>query len=141
MGKSMEIGIIGLGKFDLRMALTLRDLGHTVIGIDASENRVQLPRNIWKRSTGPDATNLTVLRSLHMQELDWVVICVGESVELSLNITLNVQELAGSRLLVTASNEEHRKFCIVCTWTEPLCPRWMRLSWPRISWLIRACWT
>ncbi len=49
--------------------------------------------------------------------------------------------LAGPRLLVTASNETHRKFCKVCTWTEPLCPRWMRLSWPRISWLIRACWT
>ncbi|WP_297218779.1 TrkA family potassium uptake protein [uncultured Desulfovibrio sp.] len=108
-GKSMEIGIIGLGKFGLRMARTLRDLGHTVIGIDASENRVQLAEEYLETVYRADATNLTVLRSLHMQELDWVVICVGESVEQSLNITLNVQELAGPRLLVKASNEEHRK--------------------------------
>ena len=105
----MEIGIIGLGKFGLRMARTLRDLGHTVIGIDASENRVQLAEEYLETVYRADATNLTVLRSLHMQELDWVVICVGESVEQSLNITLNVQELAGPRLLVKASNEEHRK--------------------------------
>ena len=105
----MEIGIIGLGKFGLRMARTLRDLGHTVIGIDASENRVQLAEEYLETVYRADATNLTVLRSLHMQELDWVVICVGESVEQSLNITLNVQELVGPRLLVKASNEEHRK--------------------------------
>ena len=50
-----------------------------------------------------------MLRSLHVQDLDWVVICVGDGVEHSLSITLNVQELAGPRIWVKASNEEHRK--------------------------------
>lgn len=40
--KKLEIGIIGLGKFGLRMATTLVSLGHTVVGIDMSETRVQL---------------------------------------------------------------------------------------------------
>lgn len=105
----MEIGIIGLGKFGLRIARTLRDLGHTVIGIDSSDVRVQLAEEFLETVYKADATNLAVLRSLHMQELDWVVICVGQSVEQSLGITLNVQELSGPRLLVKASNEEHRK--------------------------------
>ena len=39
--KKLEIGVIGLGKFGLRMATTLVSLGHTVIGIDMSEARVQ----------------------------------------------------------------------------------------------------
>lgn len=50
-----------------------------------------------------------MLRSLHIQDLDWVVISVGQSVEQSLNVTLNVQELGGPKILVKASNEEHRK--------------------------------
>jgi len=47
--------------------------------------------------------------SLHVQDLDWVVISVGQSVEQSLSITLNVQELGGPKIWVKASNEEHKK--------------------------------
>ena len=35
--KKLEIGVIGLGKFGLRMATTLVSLGHTVVGIDMSD--------------------------------------------------------------------------------------------------------
>lgn len=107
--KSLEIGVIGLGKFGLRMARTLVELGHTVVGIDQSDVRVQLAEEHLQAVYKADATNLSVLRSLHVQDLDWVVICVGDGVEHSLSITLNVQELAGPRIWVKASNEEHRK--------------------------------
>ena len=107
--KKLEIGIIGLGKFGLRMATTLVSLGHTVVGIDMSEARVQLAEEALNSVYKADATNISVLRSLHMQDLDWVVIIVGQSVEQSLNVTLNVQELGGPKILVKASNEEHRK--------------------------------
>ena len=39
--KKLEIGVIGLGKFGLRMATTLVSLGHTVVGIDMSDAQVQ----------------------------------------------------------------------------------------------------
>lgn len=107
--KRLEIGIIGLGKFGLRMASTLVSLGYTVVGIDMSEARVQLAGEILDTVYRADATSLSVLRSLHMQDMDWVVISVGESVEQSLNVTLNVQELGGPKILVKASSEEHRK--------------------------------
>ena len=38
-----------------------------------------------------------------------MVISVGEGVEQSLSITLNVQELGGPKIWVKASNEEHKK--------------------------------
>ena len=79
--KKLEIGIIGLGKFGLRMATTLVSLGHTVVGIDMSEARVQLAEEALNSVYKADATNISVLRSLHMQDLDWVVISVGQSVE------------------------------------------------------------
>lgn len=107
--KKLEIGIIGLGKFGSRMASTLVSLGHTVIGIDMSEMRVQRAEAALDSVYKADATNIAVLRSLHVQDLDWVVISVGQSVEQSLSITLNVQELNGPKIWVKASNEEHRK--------------------------------
>jgi K+ transport systems, NAD-binding component len=107
--KKLEIGVIGLGKFGLRMAATLVELGHTVIGIDMSETRVQRAEDALDSVYKADATNISVLRSLHVQDLDWVVISVGQSVEQSLSITLNVQELGGPKIWVKASNEEHKK--------------------------------
>lgn len=107
--KKLEIGVIGLGKFGLRIATTLASLGHTVVGIDMSEARVQLAEENLTSVYKADAANIAVLRSLHVQDLDWVVISVGQSVEQSLSITLSVQELGGPRIWVKASNEEHRK--------------------------------
>ena len=107
--KKLEIGVIGLGKFGLRMATTLVSLGHTVVGIDMSDTQVQRAEDALNSVYKADATNIAVLRSLHVQDLDWVVISVGQSVEQSLSITLNVQELGGPKIWVKASNEEHRK--------------------------------
>ncbi|WP_303192960.1 TrkA family potassium uptake protein [uncultured Desulfovibrio sp.] len=107
--KKLEIGVIGLGKFGLRMATTLVSLGHTVVGIDQAEGPVQRAEEALDSVYKADATNIAVLRSLHVQDLDWVVISVGQSVEQSLSITLNVQELGGPKIWVKASNEEHKK--------------------------------
>ena len=92
-----------------RMAKTLASMGHTVIGIDMADARVQLAEELLDTVYKADATSLSVLRSLHVQDLDWVVISVGEGVEQSLSITLNVQELGGPKIWVKASNEEHKK--------------------------------
>ncbi|MDR2820107.1 MAG: TrkA family potassium uptake protein [Desulfovibrio sp.] len=107
--KKLEICVIGLGKFGLRVATTLVSLGHTVIGLDMSESRVQLAEEILDSVYKADAANIGALRSIRVQELDWVVISVGNSVEQSLSITLNIQELGGPKIWVKASNEEHRK--------------------------------
>ena len=74
-----------------------------------SDARVQLAEELLDTVYKADATSLSVLRSLHVQDLDWVVISVGEGVEQSLSITLNVQELGGPKIWVKASNEEHKK--------------------------------
>ena len=91
------------------MATSLVSLGHTVVGLDLSDARVQVAEEALHSVYKADATNISVLRSLHIQDLDWVVICVGEGFEQSLIITLNVQELGGPKIWVKASNEEHRK--------------------------------
>ncbi len=107
--KNLEIGIIGLGKFGMQMALTLVELGHTVIGVDSAEARVQLAQEELDTVYKADASNLPVLKSLRFQDLDCVVVSVGQSMEQSLSITLNLQELGVPKIWVKASNQEHRK--------------------------------
>lgn len=62
-GKKLEIGVIGLGKFGLRMATTLVSLGHTVVGIDQAEGPVQRAEEALDSVYKADATNIAVLRS------------------------------------------------------------------------------
>ena len=109
MPKKLEVGVIGLGKFGLHFALTLTQLGHKVVGLDDSEARLHLAEAELAQVFRADATDTEVLRELRFQDLDCVVVSVGKSMELSLTITLNLQELGVRRIWVKAVNAEHRK--------------------------------
>lgn len=109
MTTQLEIGIIGLGKFGMQMAKTLVQLGHTVVGIDSSELKVQEAQDSLDTVYKADAANLSVLRSLQFQHFDCVVVSVGQAMEQSLTITLNLQELSVPKIWVKATNLEHRK--------------------------------
>ncbi|MEG2173118.1 MAG: TrkA family potassium uptake protein [Desulfovibrionaceae bacterium] len=109
MNTLLEIGIIGLGKFGMQMAKTLVQLGHTVVGIDSSELKVQQAQDSLDTVYKADAGNLSVLRSLQFQHFDCVVVSVGQAMEQSLTITLNLQELGVPKIWVKATNLEHRK--------------------------------
>ena len=105
----MEIGVIGLGKFGMQMARTLVQLGHTVVGLDECETRVQVAQQVLDTVYKGDATNVAVLKSLRFQDLDCVMVSVGQAMEKSLSITLTLQELNIPRIWVKATTAEHRK--------------------------------
>lgn len=107
--KKLEIGVIGLGKFGLQMARTLVQLGHTVVGVDDSETHVQQAQQILDTIYKADATSVSTLKSLRFQDLDCVMVSVGQAMEKSLSITLNLQELNIPRIWVKATTSEHRK--------------------------------
>lgn len=109
MRKSLEVGIIGLGKFGFQLAQTLVTLGHKVIGVDMSEARVHQAQDILNQVYRADASDMSVLRQLRFQDLDRVVVSVGQSMEASLTVTLNLQDLKIAHIWVKAVNLEHRK--------------------------------
>lgn len=106
---TLEIGVIGLGKFGMQMARTLMHLGHRVVGVDSGDEPVQRAQEELTSVYKADAANLTVLKSLRFQDLEYVVVSVGQAMEKSLTITLNLQELAVPHIWVKAGNAEHRK--------------------------------
>ena len=56
-----------------------------------------------------DATDIGVLQQLRFQDLDAVIVSVGGSMEASILVTLNLQEVGARRLYVKAVSNEHRK--------------------------------
>ena len=109
MRKRLEVGVIGLGKFGMQFAATLMELGHRVVGIDESDIRVQKAQELLSQVYQADATEKNVLQQLRFQDLDAVAVSVGGSMETSILITLNLQEIDVPKIIVKAISSSHRK--------------------------------
>ena len=109
MRKKLEVGVIGLGKFGLQLAGTLTELGHRVIGVDTDEQHVQLAQEVLSQVYLADAANRTALEQLRFQDLDAVAVSVGDSMETSILVTLNLQEIGVPKIIVKAVSAAHRK--------------------------------
>lgn len=99
--------VIGLGRFGASLARTLVDMGHTVLGIDASEQKVEAMASTLGRIVQADATDLVALRALRIQEYDVVVVAIGDPMEASIISTLNCKELGVRTLVAKAMDEQH----------------------------------
>ena len=107
--KKLEVGVIGLGKFGMQLARTLASLGHTVVGVDGAPSKVQFAQDILDKVYRADASDIVALKELGFQHFDYVVVSVGQAMELSLTITLNLQEMGVRSIWVKSTSLEHRK--------------------------------
>ncbi|SIO30066.1 potassium channel family protein [Halodesulfovibrio marinisediminis] len=105
--KKKEVGIIGLGKFGGALAQCLSELGHTVIGVDSSASATKKTDEFLSQTYEADATDDNVLKQLRFMDLDEVVVSVGKSMEKSILIVLNLQEIGVKKMAVKAISHEH----------------------------------
>ncbi len=108
VAKKLEIGIVGLGKFGLQLGRTLTGMGHTVVGLDTGEARVRLAQDVLAQVYQANAADIAVLQQLRFQDLDIVFVSVGDSMETSLLVVLNLQELGAHKIGVKAASIERR---------------------------------
>ncbi len=106
-----QFAVIGLGYFGISVASTLRKLGHEVLVIDDSINKVQqaMDEQLATEGLSLDATNLYALQRLGLQGFDAVVIAIGENLQDSILTALNLQELGVKRIIAKASTPAHGK--------------------------------
>ncbi|WP_432735196.1 potassium channel family protein [Maridesulfovibrio sp. FT414] len=109
MAEKIEVGVIGLGKFGLELALTLRKLGHNVTGIDTSEERVKSAKPYMSQVFQADGTDQQALEQLSFQDFSYVVVSTGDSMEASILVVLNLQEIGVNKIWVKAISEAHKK--------------------------------
>ena len=109
MSEKIEVGVIGLGKFGLELAINLRRLGHNVVGIDTGEERVKAAKPYLAQVFQADGTDPQTLKQLSFQDFNYVVVSTGDSMEASILVVLNLQEIGVNKIWVKAINAAHKK--------------------------------
>ncbi|MDS1030513.1 TrkA family potassium uptake protein [Bacillota bacterium LX-D] len=107
--RTIDFGVIGLGRFGLSLVDNLAKAGKELLVIDNDENKIKhLPENIT-HAVIADTHDIQALREAGIQNCDVVVVCIGEDKESSILTTLNVLDLGVPTVIAKAISPEHGK--------------------------------
>jgi len=107
--KKIQVGVIGLGKFGLRFAKSLVELGHDVLGLDNDPAHIKQAQAHLPQVFLADAREKEVLEQTGLAEFEYVMVSVGDSISASAMISMFLKELKVPNVWVKASNPDHRK--------------------------------
>ena len=102
-----SFAVIGLGRFGMAMASTLAELGQDVIGIDSNEEPVRAVAPLVAQAVQLDATDDKALRSAGVQDVDVAVVSIGEHMEASLLVVVQVLGLGVREIIAKAVTPLH----------------------------------
>jgi trk system potassium uptake protein len=102
-----SFAVIGLGRFGSAMAHTLMELGQEVIGVDSDEDRVRALADAVSQAAQIDATDLRALKEVGVQDVDVAVVSIGENIEASLLVVMQILELGVNEIIAKAVTPLH----------------------------------
>ncbi len=102
----IEFGIIGLGRFGYALAKTLAASNKEILAIDTMESRVKQVRSITDSAFVVDSYEKETLEDSGIQNCETVVICIGESIDVSILTALNVISMGIPRVIARAMSYE-----------------------------------
>ncbi len=103
---SESYGIIGLGRFGTALAKKLAEAGREVIVVDRNESKVKELRSYTDFAYVADELTKEVLEEIGIQNCDTVVVCIGEKIDTSILVTLNVVNLGVRRVIAKAISKD-----------------------------------
>ncbi len=101
--------IIGMGRFGSSLALELSNLGHDVLIIDKSEERVSPLADRVTHAVIGDAKDENVMNSLGVRNFDVAVVAMADDIEDSVLITIMLKELGVKKVVSKAQSLLHMK--------------------------------
>jgi len=101
--------IIGLGRFGSSIAKTVYNLGHDVLAIDISEDKIQEIVDNVTHAVQLDATDENALRTLGIRNFDVAVVTIGSNIQASIMVTLLVKEMGVKYILAKGTSELQAK--------------------------------
>lgn len=104
--------LIGLGRFGSNMAIKLHELGHEVMAIDTSEERINSVLPYVTSAQIGDCTNEQYLNSLGVRNFDLCVVTIGDNFQNSLETTSLLKDLGAKFVLSRANRDIHAKFLL-----------------------------
>lgn len=104
--------LIGLGRFGSTMAMKLHELGHEVMAIDTSEERINSVLPYVTSAQIGDCTNEQYMSSLGIRNFDLCIVAIGDNFQSSLEITSLLKDLGAKFVVSRASRDIHAKFLL-----------------------------
>lgn len=104
--KSNLFGIIGLGRFGAALAMKLAEAGREVIVVDNNECKVKELRSFTDYAYVAEELSREALEQIGIQNCDTVIVCIGEAIDTSILVTLNVVNLGVRRVIAKAISKD-----------------------------------
>jgi len=106
----MKFGVIGLGRFGHDVATLLAENGMEVLAVDDNESIVASIRDNVTQAVCLRITDEASLRSIGMDEMDTVIVAMGENIAQSILITaLLKKRLQIKKVITRAVSEIHKE--------------------------------
>lgn len=119
----MKCCVIGLGRLGYQVATTLADNGMEVMAVDSNEGIIASIRDHVTQAICMRVTDEHSLRSIGVDEIDTVIVAMGENFEQSVLITaLLKKKLNTSRVIARAINEIHKEILKLVGADEQILP-------------------
>ena len=107
--KNKIFGVIGLGRFGFHVAKTLAQAGAEVIACDSDEEKVRRISEFVSLAFVLDAIDEKALKESGILNADTVVVSIGENIEASILIVVQLKELGIKEVIAKAANSMHGK--------------------------------
>ena len=127
-----SILLIGLGRFGKHVAIKLNKLGHQVMAVDSSEERVSDVLPFVTNAIIGDSTNEAFLSSLGVGNFDVCIVTIGSDFQSSLETTSLLKELGAKMVVSRAARDVHEKFLLRNGADEVVYPEKQLASWTAI---------
>ncbi|MCX7880343.1 MAG: TrkA family potassium uptake protein [Ignavibacteria bacterium] len=114
--------VIGLGYFGFHLALRLSELGAEVLAIDIRQERIDEISDRVTHAVCMNSTDERTLRSLGLQEMDAVIVAIGEGFESSVLTTAILQEIGVKTIFNRVTSPIHERLLKLMNVTGLLLP-------------------
>jgi K+ transport systems, NAD-binding component len=104
----MKFCIIGLGRFGYQVAIVLAENGMEVLAIDYNDTIVASIRDKVTQAICMKVTDEESLRSIGVDEMDTVIVAMGENFAESILLTAILKKLGTKKIIARAANEIHK---------------------------------
>lgn len=104
-----EFAVIGLGRFGGSICEELSIEGMDVLAIDINQQKINEFKNIASHAVIADSTDESVLKDLGINNIDHVIVAIGDNIQASILTTVILTDLNVKKITVKAQNDYHEK--------------------------------
>ena len=120
--------IIGLGRFGRHIAMQLNRLGHEIMAVDWTEERVNKVLPFVTNAQIGDSTNAEFLQSLGIGNYDICFVTIGGDFQNSLETTSLLKEL-GAKLVISRAERDVRNGADKVVYPEKQVAKWASIRY------------